>query len=119
MSYTATYLNAVTPSNSAMPAIGSVEENFRNSTSADSNNNELMDLLFTTKEAESIRATYGETEFQEFIDAAIKKKDDEVEKVLKLEEKKAKRGIIAPKGSFKRQIKKIAYKILDAYTEGV
>ena len=118
MSYTATYLNAVTPSNSTMPAIGSVEENFRNSAGADSDNRELMNLLFATKEAESIRTTYGEIEFQAFIDSAIKKKNDEVERVLELEQKKAKRKTTGPKGSFKRQIRKIAYKILDAYTEG-
>jgi len=121
MAYTATYLNATAPLGGAMPTIGSVSANFWNS--SDSNNSttsdELLDLLYSTKEAESIRATYGDIEYDEFIEEKIKKRNQKAEKLMKMERKKLKRRNSAPKGAVRRWITELGFKIADAYREGV
>jgi hypothetical protein len=123
MSYTATYLNAACPSNSAMPSIGPVSETYCNSADSSSSdirdNPELMDLLLSSKEAEYIRATFGDSEYDDIIEIVLAKRNSEAERLEREREIKKKRESSMPKGRFRRKLKTLGWKIRDAYAKDV
>jgi hypothetical protein len=84
MSYTEMYMVVIMPNGGSLPSIGSAAE-----AACRTDDTSFMDFICSTPEAESIRATFGEGAYSNYVDRLLEAREAETAKAARRAEQNA------------------------------
>lgn len=122
MAYTQKYMSPTIPERSSLPSIGSVETNFSRS-SADTEENDTLEFLCYTPEADSIRTIFGDDAYEDYIAGLVEKRNSDALKAAKRASLTLSANTSSTayeeKHKLRRKLKALLIKIIEAYKSDI